>query len=113
MAVLINMEMPKSCEDCRLVQTDENYYGDIMSQRCNLIYKGYLPETGRRPDCPLVEIPEPHGRLIDADATLKLLQGLGNRDYRREKGTIMEAMKMLSYEEYTPTIIPASEEGEA
>ena len=51
----------------------------------------------------------PHGRLIDADATLKLLRNLGSRDYRREKGTIMDAMKMLSYDEYTPTIIPAEE----
>lgn len=43
-------------------------------------------------------------RLVDADAAVELLQSLGPRSYRREKGTIMEAMKMLSCEEYTPTI---------
>ena len=45
-------------------------------------------------------------RLIDADATIELLRRLGSRDYRREKGTIMDAMKMLSHAEYTPTIFP-------
>lgn len=43
-------------------------------------------------------------RLIDADATLDLLKSLGSRDYRRSKGTIAEAEKMLMHEEYTPTI---------
>lgn len=94
MAVLINMEMPK--EDIMM----------ILSPDGTVTFMDHKTAEA-------VEVPEPHGRLIDADATLKLLQGLGNRDYRREKGTIMEAMKMLSYEEYTPTIIPASEEGEA
>lgn len=50
-------------------------------------------------------------RLIDADATLDLLKSLGSRDYRRKKGTIADAMKMISYEEYTPTIdaVPVDE----
>ena len=43
-------------------------------------------------------------RLIDADAALGLLKSLGDRDYRRSKGTIAEAEKMLMHEEYTPTI---------
>ena len=41
---------------------------------------------------------------IEREATIKLLRSLGNRDYRREKGTIQEAIKMVSYPEYTPTI---------
>lgn len=56
--------------------------------------------------------PKGHGRLIDADEAIKVLKSLGNRDYRREKGTIQEAIKMLSYEEYTPTIIEADRETE-
>lgn len=48
-----------------------------------------------------------HGRLIDADEAIKTLKSLGSRDYRREKGTIQEAIKMLSFDEYTPTIIEA------
>ena len=53
----------------------------------------------------------PHGRLIDADAYEELLRGLGNRDYRREKGTICDAVKFL-HPQYTPTVIDAEAEGD-
>ena len=53
----------------------------------------------------------PHGDLIDRDVYEKLLRGLGSRDYRREKGTISDAIKIL-HPHYTPAIIPASMEGE-
>lgn len=39
---------------------------------------------------------------IEREATVNLLQSLGSRDYRREKGTIQEAIKMVSGSEYTP-----------
>ena len=39
---------------------------------------------------------------IEREATIELLRSLGSRDYRREKGTIQEAIKMLSFSEYTP-----------
>ena len=52
-----------------------------------------------------VSIPK-HGRLIDADAYEQLLYSLDNRDYRREKGSIKDAIKFL-HSNYTPTIIPA------
>lgn len=55
-------------------------------------------------------LPKGHGRLIDADEAIKTLKSLGNRDYRREKGTIQEAVKMLDFDEYTPTIIEADKE---
>lgn len=45
------MEMPKNCLRCPIF--------------CGLPYQ-YRDEKGRRPDCPLTELP-PHGRLIDAD----------------------------------------------
>ena len=40
---------------------------------------------------------------IEREATVKLLRSLGSRDYRREKGTIQEAIKMVSFPEYTPS----------
>lgn len=43
-------------------------------------------------------------RLIDANAAVEFLRSLGNRDYRREKGTISDAIKMLSHPAYTPTV---------
>lgn len=59
---------------------------------------------------PIIEIP-PHGRLIDADEAINTLKELGSREYRREKGTIADAIKMLSSSVYTPTIIPGDKEG--
>ena len=57
-----------------------------------------------------IPLPKGHGRLIDTDEAIKTLKSLGSRDYRRERGTIQEAIKMLSYDEYTPTIIEADKE---
>lgn len=45
------MEMPKNCTGCPIC--------------CGLPYQ-HRDEKGRRPDCPLVELP-PHGRLGDLD----------------------------------------------
>ena len=39
---------------------------------------------------------------IEREATIKLLRNIGSRDYRREKGTIQEAIKMVSFSEHTP-----------
>lgn len=47
------MEMPKSCTDC---------WFEYAYEFCESEYE----------DCPLIELP-PHGRLIDADALLSLL----------------------------------------
>lgn len=39
---------------------------------------------------------------IEREKTVELLRSLGNREYRKEKGTIQDAIKMISYQEYTP-----------
>ena len=61
MSVLLNITMPNTCEVCpcnddnwRCGATGEYFDYDDMYER-------------RRDNCPLVEIPTPHGRLIDAD----------------------------------------------
>ena len=52
MSVLVkNMEMPQNCTGCPIC--------------CGLPYQ-HRDVKGRRPDCPLIELP-PHGRLIDVD----------------------------------------------
>lgn len=79
MSVVVRMEMPTSCEECPLVQTYENDWGDVMSRTCSLIYKGYLsdvPKGERRADCPIIcALPENHGRLVDADSMEKEVCG--------------------------------------
>ena len=97
MSVIVSgMEMPEHCGYCRF------RYDGI----CHALQKTQYSME----EFPLVPVP-PHGRLIDADAYEKLLRGLGNRDYRREAGTLQDAIKLL-HPHYAPTIIPASEGGE-
>ena len=73
MSVLLNITMPKTCEVCpcnddnwRCGATKEYFDYDDMCER-------------RRADCPLIEIPTPHGRLIDADATCNDLAAVDPR----------------------------------
>lgn len=97
MGVYINgIEMPKGEDEHRLIIRAN---GQVIIDK-----KTYWEEAEAVP------VP-PHGDLIDRDAYEKLLRGLGSRDYRREKGTICDAIKFL-HPHYAPTIIPASKEGE-
>ena len=51
------MEMPEDCFTCPL--KEEGF--------CNLT-NAYASNINKiNSDCPLIEVPEPHGRLIDAD----------------------------------------------
>ena len=68
MSVLVmDMEMPNSCDGCRLRA--------IALARCQITMKSTshfptgkpMDQTKRPKWCPLVGIPEKHGRLIDAD----------------------------------------------
>lgn len=68
MSVLIKgMEMPKNCLWCPL-----QYIGI-----CQVTKKDVNSDLGRRADdCPLVELPEKHGRLFDTDEVIKCLEEL-------------------------------------
>lgn len=80
MSVLIKgMEMPKCCAECvagayEYNENDERCFvcGFIKSQHpweCEHVEIDGIDTTKARADfCPLIEIPTPHGRLIDADA---------------------------------------------
>ena len=67
MSVLIKgMKMPKNCMICRFCVPEADPENGEM---CMATGK-YVPpcSTERRDDCPLVEVPTPHGPLVDADA---------------------------------------------
>lgn len=112
MSVLIKgMEIPKSCDKCPL----KTYVGvDLLG--CKITgYMFYVWDVGfgdkpyiRHESCQLIEVPEPHGRLIDADDMIKRAKKWQDSpdDYiqRRNKDIVY-------YLEKEDTIIPASEEG--
>ena len=71
MSVIIKgMEMPKNCRECNFC-SEINFEGYLWFDfYCRAKDKEFdLDKNKDKPNwCPLVEIPTPHGRLIDADA---------------------------------------------
>ena len=53
------MKIPPNCGFCNLLYHCTTHIGEEI----NL----YIRNICRHPDCPLIEVTEPHGRLIDAD----------------------------------------------
>lgn len=69
MSILIKgINPPSCCKSCQLIawNNDAGFYCAALSD--NLVKCACSMDGSKRGDCPLVEIPEPHGRLIDADA---------------------------------------------
>ena len=99
--VIRGMEMPPNCLECVLT------HSFFRNLRCDKLegmsgYVGPMPHTNdRHPDCPIVPLPEGHGRLIDADALKR----------RAEKGTDEHGKLCMlikyGYVNTMPTIIEA------
>ena len=68
MSVIVkDMKMPKSCGTCWL----NHYNTQWMCWVCNVTHRPLLCRFEERiAECPLIEIPTEHGRLIDADKTI-------------------------------------------
>lgn len=107
MSVLIKgMKMPTSCDECRL-----SVDGGCVPQNQWLNEEG----TNKRLDnCPLIELPSPHGDLIDRDALIKSLDKLCDRvcQYSKAQRKVMCSACPLGHaftviEDDAPTIIPA------
>ena len=119
MSILIKgLEMPKDCPVCPCAHWNKN---DIMTG-CEIVWR-YVPDSetaywqsDKRPDwCPLVEVPTPHGRLIDADwireALIDTLEALKkNPKMDRQEMHLIAAFSTLGRMlEDAPTIIEAEE----
>ena len=81
MSILIKgMEMPPDCEKCPFFDYEEGFCFASGIKGKSGWYEYVLRlggiKDGRHDDCPLVEIP-PHGRLIDADAPITLVDTHG------------------------------------
>ena len=108
MSVLIKgMEMPKACEWCSFISTFTTESG--LGCRCEVEKFEFWDYSKRQENCPLVEIPTPHGRLIDADRLMEvieknsyLLKGYYNS---LENGMFLTGIKQAINE--APTIIEA------
>ena len=99
MSILIrsNVHLPRSCRKCPFNGGD----WCIASERVRIGKHGNVNEH-RHPDCPLVEIPTPHGRLIDVD---KLVWFIDNHIASGKKWVEFETIKDMINS--LPTIIEA------
>ncbi len=73
MSVIVKgRNMPRHCGECAC----SNYYDPIDALLCDFTETQLDEKTWkkeRHPDCPLVELPKKHGRLVDADKLADLL----------------------------------------
>lgn len=78
------MDMPKNCEECRFLELDGAFEDDewVSVESCMF---------GEKLNCPLVEIPTPHGRLIDEDDLIGELTELQDLNLEFIAPTIIEA----------------------
>ena len=89
MSVIVkSMEMPKNCTGCPIC--------------CGLPYQ-HRDVNGRRPDCPLIELP-PHGRLIDVRSVEDGKFVTVGNDYQRWWNDALESVI-----DNAPTVIEGSE----
>ena len=103
------MDMPCMCCLCPCHDWDmeiDRYYCQALKDEPIIV-----DENTRRDDCPLVEMPTPHGRLIDAD---KLLSVIERNSYRLknfynscDEGMFLSGIKQAISE--APTIIESEE----
>ena len=94
------MEMPKNCDRCFI----KPGYCPAIRKRIKSDTPGYtwIPANYRHEDCPLIEVLEPHGDLIDRKA---LMEGEGRYfiSICKEGIDVEEILR-------AKTIIPASKE---
>ena len=77
MSVLINgMKMPDNCESCAF----ESGFGFCLAKSDN--FCGYTNYHKRPEWCPLVELPEKHGRLFDEAEVKRVLHDLPDGEYK-------------------------------
>lgn len=101
--VVIGMDMPSGCQSCD--------FSDDETRFCKAA-KEYIPMLGKPEFCPLVELPEKHGKLIDADAFIQQCRIEGENhtlthDINRYKLGMGELIDLINVQ---PTIMEA--EGE-
>lgn len=73
-----DIDMPKDCMGCPCRHDVElNYSGSIVESYCPIIKDmPDIPNTveNKLHDCPIIELPKKHGRLIDADELIQKLR---------------------------------------
>lgn len=91
------MEMPKNCMECDIKAEDDDGYHCPFTKVTAL-------NIGIQNNCPLVEVPEPHGRLADIEDVKKAIFDYHGEDEQKVRTMINAILSSV------PTVIEA--EGE-
>ena len=97
-----NLKMSEHCMDYPFMVSRDNDDCILQSAEANENFENW---EQMKAGCPLIEIPEPHGDLIDRDALFKKCEFVctdDDEDIRAVRYSIIEN---------APTVIPASKEG--
>lgn len=93
------IEMPTKCGLCPMFCDDFNDY-------CSAAQRS-IPFDAEKPDwCPLLSLPEGHGRLIDADALFEVM-GQDTERWLIDDISYIETDDAISAVYKAPTIVPA------
>ena len=96
MSVLVKgMKMPNSCAVCRFAGR-----GGYFMERLVCMFTGKNEDAknvDRLPNCPLVALPDKHGRLVDADE-LNFSSMLDSIDQGIAEETVMDAPTIVEAE---------------
>ena len=119
MSVLIKgMEMAHSCVGCRFCEhgsiNEWDLYCGINNKHIGNWDDKHINNGWRHPDCPLVEVPTPHGRLIDADELERFMYHhafeLDSADQQWDSGCWVRYRLFENAMKAMPAIIEAEEE---
>lgn len=95
MSVLVNgMKMPDSCYHCKIAECCGHYIANYTDRR--------------HPDCPLVALPDKHGRLGDLDELIEQMEA--DAEHMDEPYAKMMYYAAISDVRHAPTIVDS--EGE-
>lgn len=115
MSYIVKSEtFPESCNKCDSCYMCPGVRYCSLSHQADgkhLDVKDYFYNNTKHPDCPLLELPKKHGRLIDADRLTKILQDtLDNYSDNYNDGKTVEKLVVdvcKQFIEHCPTIIEA------
>lgn len=117
--VIKGMKIPKGCSFCKMKEQNRHGQCSITGtewENDTMILLNFDSDKERLSDCPLVEIPANHGRLIDADDLMKrynLTEATKYGNYTREQQEFSYSTMMM-YEiadmvDDAPVVIDAEE----
>ena len=102
MSFIVPMEKPK-CYNCPFRTLD--YCGLLIEHDCVTVNVNEMTVSEY---CPLVEIPTPHGRLIDADAVNKAMDERIKK-LKDDKSIYEASCVSTALDMFAPTVIEGSE----